>query len=186
MNEAAAVAGNLERLNVYCLSHMICNAGDSASFVLLELFWSYLQKIFAQSTQAQDEWFNVTGTKWPTYSETRWFSKYDVMEKLAKYFPDLLTVITGIAKKKVSPANSSKLLNLLLDPLKSRKLKIQLSSYVETLFPLRNLCYWLETDATDVAFRVGEKIEIFKSMFPDGTMMRLASTEMLIMEVSLL
>ena len=71
MNEAAAAAGNVERLAIYCLSHMICNAGDQASFVLLELFWYYLQKIFLQSTQAQAEWFDVTGTHWPTYSETR-------------------------------------------------------------------------------------------------------------------
>ena len=46
MNAAAAAADHLERLIVYCLSHMICNAGDQASFILLELFWSYLQKIF--------------------------------------------------------------------------------------------------------------------------------------------
>ena len=185
MNEGAEISGALQRFNVYCFSHMICNAGGCAAFILLELFWSYIQKIFSQSTQAQNDWEEVTGTAWPTYSETRWFSMYDVLEKLSKLFPDLLTVITRVAAKKVSPANSAKLLALLLDPLLSRKLKIQLASYVEVLFPLRNLCYWLESDATDLPFRVGEKIESFQLKFPGGSMMNLPSTEKLIMEVSI-
>eukprot|EP00956_Cyclotella_meneghiniana_P030870 scaffold79196_cov36-Cyclotella_meneghiniana.AAC.6 len=69
-------------------------------------------------------------------------------------FDRLLTVATSLAQKKLSPANSSKLLNLLLDPIKSMQLKIELSAYVEGLRPLHDICYWLETDATDVPFRV--------------------------------
>ena len=126
----------------------------------------------------------MTGCSWPTHSETRWFSLYEVLEKISELFPDLLTVMTRVATKKISPANSSKLLNLLLDPLSGRKLKILLSAYVEGLKPLRDLCYWIESDATDIAFRVGERIEKFQSLFPGGTMMKLPSTEKLIMEVS--
>lgn len=126
----------------------------------------------------------MTGASWPTYSETRWFSLYEVLEKISDLFPDLLTVMTRVATKKISPANSSKLLNLLLDPLLGRKLKIVLAAYVEGLKPLRNLCYWIESDATDIAFRVGERIEEFKALFPDGGMMKLPKTERLIMQVS--
>jgi plastocyanin len=186
MNDSAAVAGKHARLISFCMSHMICNAGDTASFILLELFWTYIQKVFATSQQARDEWENVVGMTWPTHSETRWFSKYDVFEKLSQVFPDLLTVMTNVVRKGISPANSTKLLNLLLDPLKSKKLAIELSAYVEVLFPLRNLCYWLERDDTDVAFRVADKMNEFQAMFPDGTMMNLPSTERLIMEVSVL
>jgi len=184
MNEGAAVVGELQRFIVFCFAHMTCNAGDRASFVLLELFWTYLQKVFSQSTQAQDEWKDVTGFAWPTYSETRWFSLYEVLEKISDLFPDLLTVMTRVARKKISPANSAKLLNLLLDPLLGRKLKIVLAAYVEGLYPLRNLCYWIESDATDIAFRVGERIEEFKALFPGGAMMKLPKTERLISEVS--
>ena len=184
MNDCAAVVGKLQRFTVFCFAHMTCNAGDCASFVLLELFWTYLQKVFAQSTAAQDEWRDVTGFSWPTYSETRWFSLYEVLEKISDLFPDLLTVMTRVATKKISPANSSKLLNLLLDPLLGRKLKIVLAAYVEGLNPLRNLCYWIESDATDIAFRVGQRIEEFKGLFPGGSMMNLPKTNRLIMEVS--
>jgi hypothetical protein len=119
MNDSAAVAGKYARLISFCMSHMICNAGDKAEFLLLELFWTHIQKVFATSQQARDEWTRHTCMAWPTYSETRWFSKYDVLEKLSTLFPDLLTVITSVVAKGISPANSTKLLNLLLDPLKS-------------------------------------------------------------------
>ena len=108
------------------------------------------------------------------------------MEKIFKLFPDLLSVITRVAQKNVAPTNSSKLLNLLLDPLTNWKLKIQLSLYVEAFSPLHNLCYWLETDATDVAFGVGERVTEFENMFPGGAMMSLPSTNRLTMEVSFL
>ena len=100
INEAAQAAGEVERFASYCMSHLLCNAGDKAAFVLLELFWTLLQKIFSQSTQAQDIWIEVTGMSWPTYSETRWFPKYDVFEKIGKLFPDMLTVITKVTQKK--------------------------------------------------------------------------------------
>ena len=77
------------------------------------------------------------------------------MEIISKLFPDMLTVMTTVEMKGVSPENSTKLLNLLLDPLLSRKLKIQLAAYVEGLYPLRNLCYYLEADWSDLTFLVG-------------------------------
>ena len=75
MNEAAAETQNTERLIVHCLSHMLCNTGDKAEFILIQPVWTYLQKVFALSTVAQGEWEDVTGMKWPTFSETCWFSK---------------------------------------------------------------------------------------------------------------
>ena len=43
---------------------------------------------------------------------------------------------------------------------------------------------YLETDATDVTFKVARRVEEFTSKFPEGTMMSLPSTERLIMQVS--
>ena len=52
----------------------------------------------------------MTGMKFPSYSETRWFSKYDVLEFLSKMFGDLPAVLAEIVKQKISSANSAKLL----------------------------------------------------------------------------
>ena len=166
------------------MSHMTCNGGNKASSLLLDLFWTYLQKVFCTSQAARDEFHKVTGMPWPTYSETRWFSKYDVLEKLSKLFPDLLAVMVEIIKKKLSPKNLKKLLDMLMDPILSWRLQIHLCAYVEALFPLRNLCYWLESDATDLPFKVAERIEKFEALFPQGRMMELPGTRALIMRVS--
>ena len=91
---------------------------------------------------------------WKEYSNIRWYSKYEVKEFVFKYFGDLKNIVTEIVKKGISPQNSMKLLNLLTDKMKCHKLKIELSPYVEALFDLQNLCYWLEINATNSPFHV--------------------------------
>jgi len=184
MNAAAGVTNSLQRLTVYCFSHMINNAGEKAEFVLLSYMWGLLQKVFSLSNATKEVFLRVTKKAFPSYSSTRWFSKYDVLEIIAGLFPDLLTVMIEVAQRKIAPENSHKLLNLLLDPIKSRMLKIQLSAYVEALFPLRNLCYYLESDATDLGFVMADKIADFKALLPDGSMMNLPSSKRLILEVT--
>ena len=47
-NNMALEAGEIERLEAICLAHCVSNAGSQAEFVLLDLLWSYLQKVFSQ------------------------------------------------------------------------------------------------------------------------------------------
>ena len=123
-NDMASDAGKIERLEAMCLANCASNTGNQAQFVLLDLLWSYLQKVFSKSDMAKDIWYKVTGIRWPTFSHIRWYSKYDVFEILGKYFPDLLIVVTEVADLGISPENASKLLNLLLDARKVWFLKI--------------------------------------------------------------
>ena len=125
----------------------------------------------------------MTGMKFPSYSETRWFSKYDVLEFLAKMFGDLPGVLAAIVKQKISPANSAKLLRMLLDKPQWLQLRIELAAYVEGLFELRNLCYYLEAETTDLPFKCGERIDSFMDMFAGGAMKPLPSCDRLINEV---
>lgn len=75
------------------------------------------------------------------------------------------------------------MLQLLLDPIKSLQLKIELSAYVEGLQPLRNICYWLETDATDAPFRAYDKIEALVNQVNEDGVIQLNKTDILIDEV---
>ena len=87
-----------------------------------------------------------------------------------------------IVEQGISPANSMKLYDLLLDPKKSFKLKVELCAYVEGLEDLRNLCYLLEGDGTDVCFKVFGRIKAFQDLYPGGAMKTLPSTNRAIME----
>ncbi len=207
-NRVADATDALKRFASTCLSHCASNAGkcmdccvsfkyhsvnliqscviwhttgDEAHFVQLDLFWTLIQKVFSMSDAAKEEWFQVTGTHWPTYSEIRWYSKYEVLEVLFKYFPDMERVMIRVARKGISPRNSSKLLKLLYDDCFVWYLKIQLSAYIETLADLRNLCYFLEGDGTDMPFKVGERLDLISSFYEGGRMRKLPSTKTLIM-----
>ena len=87
-----------------------------------------------------------------------------------------------IVEQGISPANSMKLCDLLLDPKKSFKLKVELCAYVEGLEDLRNLCYFLEGDGADMCFKVFGRIKAFQDLYPNGAMKTLPSTNRVIME----
>ena len=233
-NNIADAAGDVKRFISICLSHCASNAGklcyfsspasnflhltiyvlfitsgQQASFVMLDHFWSLVQKVFAHSDGSKEEWYKVTEIPFPTHSNIRWYSKFDVLEVFFKYFPDLLTVVTNgmfvltftliihyvshrihsfinqssVANKGYSSKNSSKLLHLLLDEAKMWYLKIELSAYVDVLGDLRNLCYFLEGDGTDMPFKVGERLDSLAKLYPGGKMKDLPSTEALIKQV---
>jgi hypothetical protein len=67
-------------LNI-CISHCTNNARDMANFPTFATFWSLLMKVFLSDT-AKIKWESTTGCTWLTYSVTRWFSKYDVAERV--------------------------------------------------------------------------------------------------------
>ena len=85
---------------------------------------------------AQDIWYSVTGIHWPTHSNICWYSKYDVLETLSRYFPDMLTAVINVVDQGLLPKNAASLLKMLLDNTKCRYLKLELSAYVEVLFDL--------------------------------------------------
>jgi hypothetical protein len=50
------------------------------------------------------------------------------------------------------------------------------------LFDLRNLCYYLEGNGTDLPFKVAGRIQAFKEMYPNGQMKTLPATNALVMQ----
>lgn len=170
-------------LVAYCLSHCCSNGGKEANFVLLDLFWSLLLKVFANSNKAKNLWKDRTGKNFPSHNEIRWYSKYEVLEELAKKFQFLMSTVQAAVDEGVSKKNAAKLLLLLLDEKKSRQLKIELAAYTEALFILRNLCYFLEGDGTDLPFKAGRRIDELRDVFQNDTNIgNLPSTRRLIME----
>ena len=81
-----------------------------------------------------------------------------------------------IIEEGISPANSMKLYELLVNPKKTFKIKVELCAYVEGLVDLRNLCYYLEGDGTDMCFKVFRRIKAFQDLYPNGAMKTLPST----------
>lgn len=116
--------------------------------------------MFKLSDRAKQIFEEVTGKSWETYSETRWYSKYEVFEVLARLWPDMLTVTMQIVAEKVSKTSAPKLLLMLTDEATMWYLKIQMCAFVEGLEELRNMCYALEGDGQLIFFGGSRLVEM--------------------------
>ena len=115
---------NLNWFTNLCLSHLANNAGNCAKFVILSQVWSLLQKIFKNSDNAKTEWENITGSAWKSYSETRWYSEFEVLKDMYYKFPDLEPFLLRLIETNTSVANANRLYEMLIDEVKGRFIRI--------------------------------------------------------------
>ena len=123
--------------------HQQCwGPGKLSSFATL---WSFLMKVFI-SDNAKILWELRTQCAWLLLSTTRWFSKYDVVERFLKYFGDVQSLLERMVQNNILPASAGRWLNLLENDSSKWHARIELSAYVECLmlFFLRNFCYRME------------------------------------------
>jgi hypothetical protein len=151
-------------LNI-CISHCTNNAGDQANFPTFATLWSLLMKVFISDT-AKIIWERTTQCAWLLHLSTCWFSKYDVIERLFKYFGDIQGLLERMVQNNVSPANYGKLLNLFEDHSTKWHARTELSAYIECIFFLRNFCYQMEGDGDLICFAAYSTEELLGT-FPD-------------------
>ena len=72
------------------------------------------------------------GLSAPSYSSTRWWSQFEVIHSMLKTFSD---VKKFLERDDLPPATSTKLLQVLDDPAKTRKLKIEIATTVDAMEP---------------------------------------------------
>ena len=98
--------------------------------------------LFSRSPKTKLAWRATTGLAVPTYSSTRWWSKWEVMKHMHDAFGDVLPFL----EDNDLPASSQKLLDVLNDPPKSRKLQMELAITVDFGEPFVKATYILEGD----------------------------------------
>ena len=79
----------------------------------------------------------------PSYSSTRWWSQFEVIHSMLKTFSDVKKLLE---RDDLPPATSTKLLQVLNDPAKTRKLKIEIATTVDAMEPFVKTTYKLEGD----------------------------------------
>ena len=75
--------------DVVCFSHTIDNVGNHFEFKILDLFARYWISMFSHSYNARLVWRERTGQSIRTFSETRWWSKWEVLRQVSEYFGDV-------------------------------------------------------------------------------------------------
>ena len=108
--------------------------------------------MFSRSPKTRLLWKLQTGLSPPSYSTSRWWSHFEVFDQLLSTFGDIPTFLEN---ENLAPSNSTKLRDILSDPAKYRKLKIEFAVTVDAMAPFVKATYYLEGDGA-LTFNVYE------------------------------
>ena len=108
-------------------------AGTNFQTPTMEGFVSKWASLFSRSPKASLAWKTQTGLPVPSYSETRWWSKWEVAKQVLIYFGDVVTFVNS-SPADLAPATIGKLREVLHDPNQGRSKRSGWSGFGLTSF----------------------------------------------------
>lgn len=131
-------------LDVVCFSHTINNVGHRFVFPLLQEFTRLWISLFAHSARVKLAWKERTGTSMRSHSETRWWSKWELLSQVSLYFGDVAPFLQQLPD--VSASTTQQLLAIIQHPERSRQLRLELAAVVDVGKHFVSATYALEGD----------------------------------------
>ena len=131
-------------LDVTYFSHTIDNVGKHFEFRVLDTFAQYWVSLFSHSAAARLAWKARTGTAMRTYSPTRWWSKWKVMNLVLEYFVDVEPFVRE--NDHLAPATRAHLMEIFNSPADSKDLELELATFVDGGNHFVSATYYLEGD----------------------------------------
>ena len=130
-------------IDIGCFCHTLDHVGEHVNTQNLDSFFKAWVSLFSHSPKARLLWRTQTGLASPSYSSTRWWSKYEVLQQLHDAFGDAVTFLSNEELPKVTV---SKMTNILNNPVTCRKLKVELAATVDAMRLFIQTTYSLEGD----------------------------------------
>ena len=130
-------------MDIGCFSHTLDHVGERMKTPILDDFTKAWISLFAHSPKSRLAWRTQTGLSTPSYSATRWWSRFEVIHQLLNTFGDLPAFLHD---SDLPPATTGKLLQILDDEPTCRKLKMELAIVVDSMEPFVKATYSLEGD----------------------------------------
>ena len=127
-------------MDIGCFSHTLDHVGERMKTPILDDFTKAWISLFTHSPKSRLAWKTQTGLPIPSYSATRWWSKFEVIHQLLNTFGAFLH------GSDLPPATTGKLLKILDDEPTCRKLKMELAIVVDSMEPFVKATYSLEGD----------------------------------------
>lgn len=131
-------------LDVRCISHTLDLIGDKFKVPTLSLFFTIWISYFSHSAKLKALWKARTGQSIATYSQTRWWSRWEVMNQAFMMFGDIEPFLRE--NDDASPATRMKLLEFFNDRQKLFLLKLELAVIVDVGAHFVKATYTLEGD----------------------------------------
>lgn len=76
-------------LDMCCISHTLDLVGDKFRVPTVSLFFTLWVSLFAHSPKVRAKWKERTGRAMATYSQTRWWSRWEIMQQVLEQFGDV-------------------------------------------------------------------------------------------------
>ena len=131
-------------LDVVCFSHTLDNVGSHFEFQVLDSFTHFWIGFFSHSYNARLVWREKTGQSIRTCSDTRWWSKWEVLKQVLELFADVEPFLRE--NEEICPANRRHLLEIFDNPQSCQNLRLELAALIDAGVHFVNATYYLEGD----------------------------------------
>ena len=118
--------------------------------------------LFSRNPKTRLFWKEQTGLSCPSYSRTRWWSLFEVVNHLFCSFGDIAPFLES---KELSGANVKRLRKIMDDQPTQRKQKIEMAVTIDGMEPFVKATYFLEGDGPQ-ALHAYERISLLFSTIP--------------------
>ena len=152
-------------LSMGCFSHTIDRVGEHFNIPTLSEFITSWISLFSHSPKTRFLWLEQTGRSMATFSPTRWWSRWEVMEQVSVQFGDMLPFLRR--DDIGSAATISKLMTFFTDPQKKALLEVELAAIIDWGKTFVTATYSLEGDGPLVVDAY-EKIETVRAAIRTG------------------
>ena len=130
-------------MDMPCFSHTIDHVGQHMNIPILEEFMKYWISLFSHSPKARLAWKTQTSLSVRSYSQTRWWSKFEMIHQLHDTFGD---VPQFLQSAELPITTTAKLLRIIDDQPTYWKFKVELATTVDAMLPFVKATYSLEGD----------------------------------------
>lgn len=152
-------------MDVICFSRTINNVGCHFVFRVLDTFFRYWVNLFAHSYNAKLLWKERTGKSICSHSNTRWWSKWELLKQVSDYFGDVAPFLQE--NENLSPLICQHLLEIINDPQDLQDLRLELGVMVDVGVHFVNVTYYLEGDGSPI-FTCFERLSAVLHAFTGG------------------
>ena len=145
-------------VDIGCFSHTLDHVGEKMATPNLEKLMKSWVSLFAHSARSRNAFKATTGQFPKSYSETRWWSKYEMMVQVHDLFGDIPVFVNG---GQIPEVTARKLQDILNDQQKLALLKVELAITVDAMKPFVQSTYQLEGDGSLClqAYQIVRKLE---------------------------
>ena len=131
-------------IDIGCFSHTLDIVGEHMNIPILNKFTKHWISLFSHSPKVRLAWRSTTGLSSPSYSATRWWSRFEVIHQMHDCFGDMAAFSRD--DPDLPAVTRQKLVAVLDDDPQCRKLKMELAVTVDGMEPFVKATYALEGD----------------------------------------